>query len=104
VTGAARGIGYKLVEELSARPNTIVYAGVRSFPLAADQALSQLVAKLPHVVFPIKLTSADPADNQAAAESINAKVGKVDVIIANAGESHHPNSRTSPRTLTSTQA
>jgi norsolorinic acid ketoreductase len=74
------------VEDLSARPNTIVFAGVRSFPLAADHALSQLAVKLPKVVIPIKLTSSSYEDNRAAAEIVKSKVGKVDVVIANAGE------------------
>jgi norsolorinic acid ketoreductase len=75
-----------IVEELSARPNTVFFAGIRSFPLAQEHPLSQLAAKLPNVVIPIKLTSGNREDNQAAAELIKGKVGKVDVIIANAGD------------------
>lgn len=85
VTGAARGIGYTLVEQLSARPDTVIYAGVRSLPLPSDSALAKLAAKLPEVVIPIQINSANEADNAAAADRIKAKAGKVDVVIANAG-------------------
>lgn len=86
VTGATRGIGFNLVKNLSSRPDTIIFAGSRSFPLKDNDQLAQLAANLPDVVIPIKITSADEADNAAAAELIKLKVGKVDVIIANAGE------------------
>lgn len=86
MTGAGRGIGFKLVETLSARPNTIVFAGVRSFPPLADEPLARLAATLPTVVYPVKMTSAHEADNFAAARVVEENVGKVDVIIANAGE------------------
>ena len=85
MTGAARGIGYTLIEQLSARSETVVYAGVRSLPLSPDSPLALLAAKLPEVIIPIQINSADEADNAAAAESIKAKAGKVDVVIANAG-------------------
>jgi NAD(P)-dependent dehydrogenase (short-subunit alcohol dehydrogenase family) len=87
VTGAGRGIGFSLVEELASRPNTIVFASVRTLPLKPDEQLAILAAKYPGVVVPIKLTSGGEADNQAAAQLIKDKVGKVDVIIACAGMS-----------------
>lgn len=63
----------------------MIYAGVRSLPLSSDNPLAQLIAKLPEVIVPIQINSANEADNAAAAESIKAKAGKVDVVIANAG-------------------
>lgn len=86
VTGAARGIGFSIVQQLSTRPDTIIFAGVRSLPLAADSQLHKLSRKIPGNVLPIVINSADEGDNAAAAEVVKAKVGKVDVIIANAGE------------------
>jgi NAD(P)-dependent dehydrogenase (short-subunit alcohol dehydrogenase family) len=86
VTGAGRGIGFSLVEELANRPNSIVFASVRTLPLKPDEQLAILAAKYPGVVVPIKLTSGGEADNQAAARLIKDKVGKVDVIIACAGK------------------
>jgi norsolorinic acid ketoreductase len=87
VSGASRGIGYKFIEDLSARQNVIVFAGVRSLPLAEDSQLAKLAARLPEVVFPIQLNSGNVEDNMAAAELVSDKVGKVDVVIANAGMS-----------------
>jgi norsolorinic acid ketoreductase len=86
VTGAARGLGVKFVEELSARPNSIVFAGVRDVALSPDEDLAKLVAKYPEVVFPIQLRAAHQADSQAAAKIVKDKVGKLDVLIANAGK------------------
>lgn len=85
VSGSTRGIGFKLVEELSVRPNAIVFAGFRG-DLGANTELAQLVKKLPEVVFPVKLTASDKEDNEAAARYIEDRVGKVDVIFANAGQ------------------
>jgi NAD(P)-dependent dehydrogenase (short-subunit alcohol dehydrogenase family) len=84
VTGSARGLGLSFVQELSTRPNSIVFAGVRSIP-TPDSPLGQLAAKLPEVVIPIMITSGDEKDNAAAAETIKGRVGKVDVLISNAG-------------------
>jgi NADP-dependent 3-hydroxy acid dehydrogenase YdfG len=74
------------VKTLSTRPDTIVFAGVRSWPLDSEDQLTKLAAVSPNVVFPIKLTSADEMDNLAAASVVKDKVGKVDVIVANAGK------------------
>jgi norsolorinic acid ketoreductase len=63
----------------------VIYAGVRSLPLTSDSPLAQLASKLPEVVIPIQINSANEKDNAAAADEIKAKVGKVDVVIANAG-------------------
>jgi norsolorinic acid ketoreductase len=86
VTGSAQGIGLALVEQLSNRPNVIVFAGVRTLPLKPESELQQLATKLPSIVIPILITAANEADNAAAAETVKAKTGKVDVLIANAGE------------------
>jgi NAD(P)-dependent dehydrogenase (short-subunit alcohol dehydrogenase family) len=86
VTGAGRGLGLQIVKTLSTRPDTIVFAGVRSWPLDSEDQLTKLAAVSPNVVFPIKLTSADEMDNLAAASVVKDKVGKVDVIVANAGK------------------
>jgi NAD(P)-dependent dehydrogenase (short-subunit alcohol dehydrogenase family) len=42
IVGASRGIGFEMVKQLSSRPSTIVYAGVRSPSSAAE--LQQLAA------------------------------------------------------------
>ncbi|KAJ7166389.1 aflatoxin biosynthesis ketoreductase-like protein nor-1 [Mycena crocata] len=81
VTGANRGIGYGLVVALAARENTVVFAAARD-PTA--QSLKDLSAKYPNV-HPIKLTSGDKTDNEAAIAEIKKTAGQLDVIIANAG-------------------
>ncbi|KAF7341479.1 NAD(P)-binding protein [Mycena venus] len=81
ISGANRGIGYKLASIIAARPDTIVFAGARD-PTA--QSLKDLSAKHPNV-HAVKLTSADEADNAAAIAEIQRIAGHLDVIIANAG-------------------
>lgn len=83
MSGAGRGLGLEFTKQLATRPDVIVFAGIRSFP--ATGALAELAAKYPQIVLPIKLTSADEEDNAAAAKLVEEHLGKVDVIIANAG-------------------
>ncbi|KZT54355.1 NAD(P)-binding protein [Calocera cornea HHB12733] len=83
VSGANRGIGLGLVTSLAARDNVVVFAGARNPSSASD--LKTLQAKYPGKVHILKLTSADAADNTAAAEEIKRVTGKLDVVIANAG-------------------
>jgi NAD(P)-dependent dehydrogenase (short-subunit alcohol dehydrogenase family) len=89
VTGAGRGIGLKLVQLLSTRPDTVVFAGVRSLPLSPDSDLARRIVELPETIFPVQITSADEADNQEAARYIQEKMGRVDVVIANAGKDNY---------------
>ncbi|KAF7343902.1 NAD(P)-binding protein [Mycena venus] len=93
ISGANRGIGYGLASIIAARPNTIVFAGARN---PAAQTLTDLAAKYPNV-HPIKLTSADKPDNEAAIVHIGKTAGQLDVIIASAGiASHHSPLATTP--------
>ncbi|KAJ7035711.1 hypothetical protein C8F04DRAFT_1258592 [Mycena alexandri] len=81
ISGTNRGIGYSLAALIAARPSTIVFAGARD-PTA--QSLKDLAAKHPNV-HPVKLTSGDQADNEAAIAEIQKTAGRLDVLIANAG-------------------
>ncbi|KAF7368410.1 NAD(P)-binding protein [Mycena venus] len=85
ISGTNRGIGYGLAALIAARPNTIVFAGARD-PTA--QSLKDLAAKHPNV-HPVKLTSGDQADNEAAIAEIQKTAGRLDVLIANAGIAKH---------------
>ncbi|KAJ7233432.1 hypothetical protein C8J57DRAFT_1146095 [Mycena rebaudengoi] len=85
VSGANRGIGYGLVATIAARPNTIIFAGARD---PAAQSLKELAAKHSNV-HPVKLTSGEKADNEAAIAEIQKTAGRLDVIIANAGISNY---------------
>ncbi|KAF7326005.1 NAD(P)-binding protein [Mycena kentingensis (nom. inval.)] len=60
ITGANRGIGLGILTVLAARPDTVVFAGC------------------------LKMSLADEADNAAAIAEIENKVGRLDVVIANA--------------------
>jgi NAD(P)-dependent dehydrogenase (short-subunit alcohol dehydrogenase family) len=86
VTGAGRGIGFALVEKLASNPNNIVFAGVRNVNLDADHALARLIMEKGDAVQLIEISSANKVNNAAAAQFIKEKYGKIDVIIANAGE------------------
>ncbi|KAJ7449556.1 hypothetical protein FB451DRAFT_1287281 [Mycena latifolia] len=92
ISGANRGIGYTLAASLAARPNTIVFTGARD---PAAQSLKELSAKHPNV-HPVKLTSGDKADNEAAIAEIQKTAGQLDVIIANVGISKHDPLATAP--------
>ncbi|KAJ7725786.1 hypothetical protein B0H16DRAFT_1895001 [Mycena metata] len=81
ISGSNRGIGYGLAALIAARPDTIVFAGARD---PAAQSLKDLAAKHSNV-HPVKLTSGDQADNEAAIAEIQKTAGRLDVIIANAG-------------------
>ncbi|KAF7325989.1 NAD(P)-binding protein [Mycena kentingensis (nom. inval.)] len=81
VTGANRGIGLGLVKELATRPNVIVFAGARN---PAAESLVELSATHKNV-HPVKITLADEEDNKAAIATIEKEVGRLDVVIANAG-------------------
>ncbi|KII87291.1 hypothetical protein PLICRDRAFT_113338, partial [Plicaturopsis crispa FD-325 SS-3] len=76
-------LGLGLVTALARRDNVVVFAGARSPDAAA--ALQALVKQYPGKVHVVKLTSADVADNEAAAAYIKKTAGRLDVVIANAG-------------------
>ena len=82
ISGANRGIGLGFVEALSARPDTLVFAGTRQ-PSDSDR-LHQLSEERGNVRV-VKLTAADVEDNTAAAAEVRRVAGRVDVVIANAG-------------------
>lgn len=73
------------MKALAQRDNVVVFAGARE-PDAAS-ALTELSSKHPGKVHIVKLVSCDVANNAAVADEIKAKAGRIDVVIANAGES-----------------
>ncbi|TRM62172.1 hypothetical protein BD626DRAFT_548590 [Schizophyllum amplum] len=78
VTGAGRGIGFGITSQLAARPDVVVFAGVRDLSRAA--ALDELVSAYPGRIHVIK-------NNDEAAQEIKKVAGRLDVVIANAGMS-----------------
>ncbi|KAI5480574.1 large subunit ribosomal protein L24e [Pseudohyphozyma bogoriensis] len=83
VSGANRGVGLGLVTALAARPNTFVYAGARD--VAKAGALESLSEKYPGVIKIVELDYARPETAKAVGELIEKEHSKVDVVIANAG-------------------
>ena len=81
VTGANRGIGYQLASHIASRPNTIVFAGVRSPPKATELQQFARDHKNVHI---IKLESTSEEDAKNAAARIEATTGGLDVVVANA--------------------
>ncbi|WRT66632.1 uncharacterized protein IL334_003591 [Kwoniella shivajii] len=77
-----RGLGFGLVQALAANPDNIIFAGARN---PSSKELAAFAAAHPEQVIPIALDSADVPLNKAAAKLIEEKVGKLDVVIANAG-------------------
>jgi NADP-dependent 3-hydroxy acid dehydrogenase YdfG len=69
---------------LSARDNTVVFAGARDPENARD--LVALAAERPHKLHTIKLISGDADGNASAISYIKEKAGRLDTVIANAGE------------------
>jgi NAD(P)-dependent dehydrogenase (short-subunit alcohol dehydrogenase family) len=67
------------------RPDTIVFAGSRD---PSNKDLQALATANPDRFCSIALDSADEPLNKAAADFIEEKAGKLDVVIANAGMLH----------------
>ena len=81
LTHTPKGLG--IVTALAARPDTIVFAGARN-PSGAT-ALANLAQAHPENVYTVQLTSGSRADNETAVKEIQRVVGRLDVVIANAG-------------------
>ncbi|KAF7982489.1 hypothetical protein HWV62_28070 [Athelia sp. TMB] len=77
-------MGLGLAAALAARPQVVVFAGARN-PSAATE-LQALARSFPGKVHPIKLISSDQETNVAAVEEIKKVAGRLDVVIANAGQ------------------
>ncbi|HUT54255.1 MAG TPA: SDR family oxidoreductase [bacterium] len=76
VTGASRGIGRALAEELVRRGHT-VYGGGRSWDDAAGLGFT-----------PLDMDMRDDGSVKAAVERVAAEQGRLDVLVNNAGVSH----------------
>jgi NAD(P)-dependent dehydrogenase (short-subunit alcohol dehydrogenase family) len=72
------------VKELVSHSGTIVFAGARKPKDAVD--LMAVADQHPDRLHIVKLTSAHAEDNAAAAEKIRSVTGRLDVVVANAGQ------------------
>lgn len=80
ITGSARGLGRSLVR-------AAVEAGDRVVATARNpEALSDLVAAHGDRVVPLPLDVTDPAQARAAVDAAVARVGRLDIVVNNAGQ------------------
>jgi len=80
VTGASRGIGLEFINQLVKRPNSIVFAGVRNPP--------SLQTHYPSPPPNLHIIQCDVTSDEfvaAAVETVSKTIGRVDVLINNAG-------------------
>jgi len=77
VTGANKGIGYRIVEQLAARGMTVLLGG-------RDQKRREAAA-VELGVEPVALDVTDPASVAAAAAHVRTAFGRLDVLVNNAG-------------------
>ena len=82
VSGANRGLGYGVVEQLAKRDAAIIYAGARD-PSKADKL--QQLAKQHANVRVVQLDAKSEADHSALAVRVEKEAGRADVVWANAG-------------------
>lgn len=85
VSGANRGLGFAIVQELARRTDTFVFAGSRDPEAEGSQALRELALGHPDAVQVVKLVAVDEAGNQAAIQTIREISGRLDIVIANSG-------------------
>jgi NADP-dependent 3-hydroxy acid dehydrogenase YdfG len=75
--------GLGLTKALVVRKDVVVFAGARQ-PDAAEE-LQALAKDHPGQLHVLKLTSADEVNNREAIDKIKKVVGRLDVVVANAG-------------------
>jgi len=80
ITGTSRGLGLEFVKQLSAQPNTLIFAIARKLASAKDLKALQG----PNVVL-VEADTAEQTDIDAAVSAVKAKTDHVDVLINNAG-------------------
>ncbi|KAI4525631.1 NAD(P)-binding protein [Schizophyllum commune Loenen D] len=87
ITGTNRGLGFALVRLLATRPDVVIYASARKLDDAMD--LKALASKSAGKIRLVELQSGDEAAHEAAIARIKTEVGRLDVVIANAGMVSH---------------
>ena len=82
ISGANRGLGYGVVEQLASRTDAVIYAGARN-PAKADKL--QQLAKQHSNVHVVQLQADSEEDHKALAARVEKETGRADVVWANAG-------------------
>src|SRR4051812_37687606 len=83
LTGASTGIGRSLALELAKRNNFVIVSSRDA------TKLGQLAQLNPTQIYPLPLDVTQKNAVMAAAATIEAKFGSLDILIANAGSSEH---------------
>ncbi len=83
VTGASRGIGREVAQQLAAKGYTVVLTA-RDRGKAAGAA-EEIASQTGATVVPLALDVSDPASVEEAAELVKADPGRLDVLVNNAG-------------------
>ncbi|THX81132.1 NAD(P)-binding protein [Aureobasidium pullulans] len=91
ITGANRGLGLALTTTLALRPNTVIFACIRTFTPATTEVLTSLPVGQDSYVAPLKIDATVPLHAKQAVETITQIYGynHVDVVIANSGISDY---------------
>ncbi|KAG2168138.1 hypothetical protein JADG_007878 [Aureobasidium aubasidani] len=91
ITGANRGLGLALTTTLALRPNTVIFACIRTFTPETTEILTSLPVGQDSYVAPLQIDAAVPLHAKQAVESITHMYGydHVDVVIANSGISDY---------------
>jgi NAD(P)-dependent dehydrogenase (short-subunit alcohol dehydrogenase family) len=82
ITGANRGIGFETAKQLGEKGVTVV-VGARKLSAAEETAAKLKASGID--AYGIQLDVTSPADRVAAAKYLDAKFGKLDILINNAG-------------------
>jgi NAD(P)-dependent dehydrogenase (short-subunit alcohol dehydrogenase family) len=83
ITGANRGIGLGIVQSLLQDERNIVFADTRDPSKATE--LDMLKTKSGRRLTVVQIRSGDVEDAKAAARQVEARCGKIDIVICNAG-------------------
>ncbi|THY81960.1 NAD(P)-binding protein, partial [Aureobasidium pullulans] len=91
ITGANRGLGLALTTTLALRPNTVIFACIRTFTAETTEILTSLPVGQDSYVAPIQVDATVPLHAKQAVETITHMHGynRVDVVIANSGISDY---------------
>ncbi|MFJ4798352.1 SDR family oxidoreductase [Kitasatospora purpeofusca] len=82
VTGANRGIGRETARQLAALGHTVLLCARRA--AEADQAATELAPDVPGTLLPYRLDVTDAEGVDALAREVDARFGRLDVLVNNA--------------------
>lgn len=87
VTGASRGIGAAIAEELSARGASVVLSSRKQDDL--DAVAKHINQRFPDRAIPVAAHAGNPADLSKLVHVAMARLGRIDILVNNAATSPH---------------